>query len=101
MSNQATLFSVSNRHAAASGTPPQVDGNTPDRYHGYFENAYGEQAVFVYDRQTGSGNLLMGDNGWEKPVAVVDGEAQGLVLDEAETSWLQACWQAAVGASRA
>lgn len=99
MADTALLFSVGNKHATGSGRPPHIDGDTPDHYHGYFENEYGEQAVFVYDRQAGSGSLWMGDNGWEKPVPVVSGVAQGLVLDEAETGWLQACWQAATGAS--
>jgi hypothetical protein len=97
MTQASPLFSTSNKHVADSGTPPQFDGDAKGRYHGYFENAYGEQAVFVYDRQAGSGKLWMGDNGWEKPVAVVDGEAQGLVLGEAESIWLQACWQAVIG----
>ena len=100
MESKTTIFSVSNKHiaAAGSGEPPRIDGNTQGRYHGYFENEYGEQAMFVYDRQTGTGNLWMGDYGWEHAIAVVDGVAQDLILNEAETLWLRACWLAASAA---
>ncbi len=41
------LFSVRNKQSAASGEPPYIDANTPNRYHAYFENAQGEQLIFV------------------------------------------------------
>jgi hypothetical protein len=100
MASKARLFSVSNHHGAGSGEPPQIDGDTKGRYHGYFENEYGEQVVFVYDRQTKKGDLWMGDAGWDRSMAVVDGEARDLVLNEAETLWLKACWLAATGGAQ-
>jgi hypothetical protein len=60
-----------------------------------FENEHGEQAVLTYDRQSGTGTLWMGDSSWENPIAVEDGVALGVVLNEAETLWLKACWLAA------
>ena len=36
-------------HRLASGTP-----TTPGLYYGYFENRYGEQFVFTFDRATGT-----------------------------------------------
>lgn len=41
------LFWVVNTHAPEAGQPPHVDGTIRKRYHGYFENEYGEQAIFV------------------------------------------------------
>ena len=38
---QEPLFHVRNKQSAASGEPPSIDGNTPGRYHAYFENAQG------------------------------------------------------------
>ncbi len=89
------LFHVRNKHSAACGEPPSIDGNTPNRYHAYFENAQGEQLIFVYDRETNSGTLYHGDLGWDKPRSVADGTCPSVVLDEAESLWLRACWMAA------
>jgi hypothetical protein len=66
MSDTPYLFQVSNRHKAGSGNPPEIDGNTPNRYHGYFENEHGEQIVFVYDYETKTGTLWRGADGWEQ-----------------------------------
>jgi hypothetical protein len=63
------------------------------KFASYFENAHGEQWVFVYDGKTHQGELYGGDCGW-KPERVRDGRV-GLMLDEAEHLWLQACWMAA------
>jgi hypothetical protein len=46
------LFSVRNHHLAECGIPPRIDDRGAGRYLGYFENQYGEQAVFVYDRDS-------------------------------------------------
>ena len=89
------LFRVSNRHSPDSGSPPQINADTPARYHGYFENEHGEQMVFVYDRESGTGTLWMGDAGWEQGYSVVDGLVPALILSEQEEMWLQACWNAA------
>ena len=44
------LLQVRNHHTAEAGTPPRIDDAELNHYVGYFENAYGEQAVFVFDR---------------------------------------------------
>jgi hypothetical protein len=89
------IFQMRNKHAILAGKPPQIDGNTKGKYHGYFENSYGEQIVFIYDWETKSGTLWHGDAGWEKPYKVIDGLAPELMLSEQEEMWLQACWNAA------
>jgi hypothetical protein len=90
-----TIFQVKNKHKVSAGKPPQIDGNVKGKYHGYFENEHGEQAIFVYDRETKSGVVWLGDAGWEKPYKVIDGLAPELILSEQEGMWLQACWNAA------
>ena len=90
-----SLFQVRNRHSAGSGTPPHIDDLHPNRYLGYFENAYGEQALFVYHRDSRQAMLYLGDAGWETPHAVIDGAVPDLVLSETERQWQRACWHAA------
>jgi hypothetical protein len=92
----STLFRVSNKHIAASGEPLYIDGDIPEQYHGYFQNEYGEQFVFVFDYQTNKGTLWSGDVGWDTSYEVVDGDVPELILDAHERLWLQACWKAAI-----
>jgi hypothetical protein len=89
------LLQVRNHHAAEAGTPPRIDDADVNHYVGHFENAYGEQAVFVFDRSARSGKVYLGDAGWESGHVVIDGIAPDLVLNEPELLWLRACWQAA------
>ena len=89
------LFSVHNHHSADCGTPPHIDDHRPSQYLGYFENQHGEQAVFVYDRDSSRATVYIGDAGWEAPHAVVDGAVPDLVLSETERLWVRACCQAA------
>ena len=77
-----------------------IVGDDPDCYHGYFENEYGEQAVFVYNGRTKTARLWQGDAGWEEPCDVVDGRAEGRILTPSELLWLKAVWQAATGCGR-
>jgi hypothetical protein len=88
------LFTVSNRHTAACGEPPAVDGDAAGRYVGYFANEYGEQAIYTYDHDTGEATVRMGDAGWQDAYRVRDGQVEGLLLGEAEAMWLRACWLA-------
>lgn len=60
---------------------------------GTLKNAYGEQALFVFDHTSQAARLYLGDAGWETDHAVIDGMAADLVLGEAELLWLRACWQ--------
>jgi hypothetical protein len=93
--DDVSLFHVRNYHSAASGTPPHIDDLSRDQYLGYFENDYGEQAIFVCDRDSSQAALYLGDAGWETPHAVIDGAVPDLVVSETELLWLHACWQAA------
>jgi hypothetical protein len=47
------------------------------------------------------GTLLVGDAGWERPHAVVEGAVAGAVLGATERAWLAACWKAATLAKAA
>jgi hypothetical protein len=90
----APLFTVSNHHTAQAGRPPAINGDESGAYHGYFENRYGEQFIFVYRKDTSEGTLWGGDVGW-KPHRVVDAKVESLILSREEKAWLQACWEAA------
>jgi hypothetical protein len=94
--SDAPLFQVRNRHSATSGPPPHIDDLRPNQYLGYFENEHGEQAVFVYDRDSNQAAVVyLGDAGWETSHTVIDGAVPDLVLSEVERQWVRACWQAA------
>ncbi len=91
----APLLQVGNHHSPASGTPPHIADLSPSQCLGYFENTYGQQAIFVYDRDSRKAVLYLGDAGWQTPHAVVAGGVPELLLSETELGWLRACWRAA------
>ena len=91
------VFEVGNKHSADCGKPPHIDGNIRKRYHGYFENEYGEQAIFIYDYEVKEGTLYMGDAGWERAFKVVNARVPELVLGRNEALWLYNCWMTATG----
>lgn len=64
------VFAAYNTHHARCGAPPRLR-NTDHLglYYGYFENRYGEQFVFTFDRATGAGTVSGGDRGWGEPKA--------------------------------
>ena len=73
------VFAAHNNHDPRCGPPPRL--RTTDNvglYYGYFENRYGEQFVFTFDRGTGTGMVSGGDLGWGDPKAFTLG-----LLDEA------------------
>jgi hypothetical protein len=99
MPDELPIFWVGNHHIASSGKRPHIDGDIRKRYHGYFENEYGEQAIFVYDYEVKEGTLWLGDAGWEKSYQVVDGKVSELVLGLNKALWLYTCWNTALGVS--
>src|SRR5215469_16225003 len=103
------VFAAQNNHDPRCGPPPRLRNTAdPGLYHGYFENRFGEQFVFTFDRATGAGTVWDGDLGWGEPQPFTLGllaEASGLpVIDAAlvlgrvtglmgkdELIWLRAC----------
>jgi hypothetical protein len=79
-SGDASLVLVAhNNHDPRCGPPPRLrNTDNPGLYHGYFENRYGEQFVFTFDRATETGTVSGGDLGWDDPKAFTLG-----LLDEA------------------
>ena len=73
------VFAAHNNHDLSCGRPPRLRNTAdPGLYHGYFENRYGEQFIFTFDRATGAGTVWGGDLGWGEPKAFTRG-----LLDEA------------------
>ena len=73
--------------------PPSLDA--AGDYVGYFENACGEQWVFIGDRQTGEAVIRGGDTGWPNEHKVsIRRPCPGLVLGEEEKQWVIACFMA-------
>ena len=94
------LFIMHNKHAPDCGVPPTFSNEEQEHYFGYFENAHGEQWIFVYDRGRRKGELRGGDAGWADPFPVEGGRLTDLVLGKEEQEWLRACWQAATPGAR-
>lgn len=93
------LLQIGNHHTANCGDPPIIRDDDPQLYIGYFENTFGEQWIFTFNRKSREAKLRGGDVGWNTVHAVVNGKADGLVLAVDEALWLHACWQAAAGRS--
>jgi hypothetical protein len=97
------LLTILNRHAASCGDPPIEFAQPGDnRYVGYFENMFGEQWIFTFDRAAGRGQLRGGDIEWNTALAV-EADGQGglrigtttIILSTDEWSWLLTCWRTA------
>jgi hypothetical protein len=72
------VFAAQNTHDERCGPPPHLRNTAnPELYYGYFENCYGEQFVFTFDRATRTGMVSGGDLGWDDPKAFTLG-----LLDE-------------------
>jgi hypothetical protein len=92
--NRDQLFSVSSHHGPDAGRPPFFDGDVPTRRVSYFENAYGEQSLFVEDLETGDCVVWCGDAGWE-PHPIRGGQVEDLRMTREEIAWVGACLLAA------
>jgi len=58
-------FEAHNSHDPSCGRPPRLrNTDNPGLYHGYFENYFGEQFVFTFDRSSGTGTISGGDLDW-------------------------------------
>ena len=72
------VFAAYSNQDPSCGPPPRLRNTDPGLYYGYFENRYGEQFVFTFDRATGAGTVWGGDLGWDEPKPFTLG-----LLDEA------------------
>ena len=90
------LLRIRNHHTPECGDPPIVDGDDPNIYIGYFENPFGEQWIFTYNRETAAAELRGGDIGWNTAIPVRGGVAQGIIFGKAERQWLDAFWAACI-----
>jgi hypothetical protein len=62
MNDRSLILQITNHHAPVCGTPSWIE-EQPGQYLGYFENEFGEQMIFVFDRSSGTGRLYAGDAG--------------------------------------
>ena len=83
------LFLVGNHHVADSGQLEEtLDGNDGN-YHSYFENQYGEQWVFTYNRKDDMVYIRGGALGWDSVLGLQHLRAH--IFSEEEKLWLNAC----------
>jgi hypothetical protein len=62
------VFAAQTNHDPRCRRPPRVRiTDNPELYHGCFENRYGEQFIFTFDRATQIGTVSGGDLGWDDP----------------------------------
>ena len=89
------IFQATNNHGVSSGIPPYLSTHAHGKYYGYFENESREQFVFIYEYQAHKATLWMGDNGWDDPMIVINGQVPDVILSSLEQMWLTTCWMAA------
>lgn len=92
--SKEVILTVRNHHVESCGVPTACETADPNFYTGYFENQYGEQWIYRYDKTTKKAELRGGDCEWDNVYPVVDGRAAGLIMNAGEQAWLQACWYA-------
>ncbi len=64
------VFAAYNNHDAHCGLPPGLrNSDHAGLYYAYFENRYGEQFVFTFDRATRTGTVSGGDLDWGNPIS--------------------------------
>ncbi len=90
------VLAISNKHVSECDQPPTIDTSQSPDYIGYFENQFGEQWIFRFDRTTGRGTVRGGDDGWNCEHPVAEGRCD-IILDDAESRWLASAWAAATG----
>ena len=90
------LLRIRNHHTVYCGDPPIVNGVDLAAYIGYFENTYGDQWIFTFDRTTRCAEVRGGDVGWNTVFVVENGRVPDLMLNSEELAWLRACWKTAV-----
>jgi hypothetical protein len=95
------IFCVASRHPEADNQPPEINNDDPNVYIGYYQNEHGEQWIFTFDRRKRVGVLRGGDIDWTSlPVVDVGGGPHvDTILNDGESSWLRACWNAATAFS--
>ena len=90
------VLRIVNIHAAECGTAPNVTNDGGRSHLGYFENAFGDQWLFVYDRATRTAEVRGGDLDWDTAFPVRDGVVDAdLILASEVVSWIRLCWQTA------
>ena len=90
------MIVIHNRHVDECGVSQSIDTSQSPYYIGYFENQFGEQWIFRFDRTTGRGTVRGGDDGWNCEHPVAEGRCD-IILDDAESRWLASAWAAATG----
>jgi hypothetical protein len=76
------VFTAYNNHDERCGPPPRLRNTAnPGLYYGYFENRYGEQFVFTFDRAMMTGTVSGGDLGWGDPRSFTLGQLDEVVRD--------------------
>jgi hypothetical protein len=76
------VFAAHNNHDDRCGQPPRLrNSDNPGLYYGYFENRYGEQFIFTFDRATGTGTVSGGDLGWGDPRSFTLGQLEEALRD--------------------
>lgn len=92
------LLRLSNHHFDSCGEPPELVAPKCAMI-SYYENAHGEQWVFVGDRSAFKAEVHAGDLSWTKHLVVAGPDWQpryadtggGVVLSHGEQLWLAAC----------
>lgn len=95
------ICTIINKHSEDCGQPPQFELDD-FAYVSYFENAHGEQSIFLYDSENREVVVYLADAGWENPQTIparllIESTMPskevdiGIMPDSDEKIWLKAC----------
>lgn len=92
---ETPILTIHNQHPSEY---PREPIRSDHGFVSYFEGTRGDQWLFVCDRETGNSYLTGGDAAWNvypvNPFGDGPDPMHDLILDKAESMWLQACWEA-------
>ena len=85
------FFIMKNKHGENCGIPPVIINEKSNEYFSYYDNEFGEQWVFIFNRETKMAELLGGDVGWDNVFQVKNGNVAEFILSQNEKEWLGVC----------
>jgi hypothetical protein len=87
--NNCTILTIRNRHRQPA--PDLHASVAPNAYVAYFENADGNQWIFVRPPASDRGQLYSSTTDWA-PLEVAGTDQLAADLDDHERAWLQTAW---------
>lgn len=95
MSNE-TVFTADNRYRPEHGEPPRAS-RKKYYFSSYFENRYGDQLMFLYDKDKAEAYIYNGRAGWDQKTVVPREDIKNGSFEvhfnqfDGEERWIESC----------